>query len=379
MDAQVASRLPVEILGTLEVTPLCAVGQFLSECATSGVNFLKRILIQAAKFGISAAIIGWLVVSAKRNDPQVFNRMLHQPKDWWMLSAAWVCCMGGVMLTIVRWYLLVRAVKLPFTMKDSLRLGFLGYFLNFVSLGSVGGDLFKAIFAAREAPGRRAEAVASVVIDRVVGLYALLVLSTIAILATDLVNAEMEEIRLLCWATFACTAAGAAGIGVMLIPGITSGRLSQIVTDLPKIGATLGSVIDAIRMYRSRFDQIIVAGLISLLVHSCMAFGIYFIARALPSAAPGIAAHFVAVPLSMLTGALPLPVSGLGAFEAAVEFLYLKLPIVEVAVPQGAGLLVALTYRMITITIAMVGAGYYLAARREMARVIHDAEVGVTA
>ncbi len=59
----------------------------------------------------------------------------------------------AVSLTFVRWYLLVRALGLHFRLLDAFRLGFLGYLFNFVSVGSVGGDLFKAIFIAREQPG----------------------------------------------------------------------------------------------------------------------------------------------------------------------------------------------------------------------------------
>ena len=76
-------------------------------------------------------------------------------------------------MTFVRWYLLVRALQLQFRLVDAFRLGFLGYLFNFVVVGSVGGDLFKAIFIAREQPGRRAEAVATVLVDRIVGVYAL--------------------------------------------------------------------------------------------------------------------------------------------------------------------------------------------------------------
>ena len=56
--------------------------------------------------------------------------------------------------------------------------------LNFVSLGAVGGDLFKAILAARKCHARRAEAVATVIIDRLIGLYIIFVMATVAMLAT---------------------------------------------------------------------------------------------------------------------------------------------------------------------------------------------------
>ena len=52
-----------------------------------------------------------------------------------------------------------RALGIPFTLRNAFRLGFMGYLLNFVGPGAVGGDLFKAYFVASDQKSRRAEAV----------------------------------------------------------------------------------------------------------------------------------------------------------------------------------------------------------------------------
>jgi hypothetical protein len=69
---------------------------------------------------------------------------------------------------------------------------------------------------------------------------------------------------------------------------------------------------------------------------------------------------------------LPLFMNGLGAFEYVVEYLYQNLP--GTPASEGQGLLVSLTYRAITILIALVGVCYYFARRREVASVWHEAE-----
>ncbi len=61
---------------------------------------------------------------------------------------------------------------------NTLRLTFLGLFFNLVLPGITGGDLPKALMVVREHPERRAHALASVVIDRLLGLWVLLVLGT---------------------------------------------------------------------------------------------------------------------------------------------------------------------------------------------------------
>jgi glycosyltransferase 2 family protein len=332
---------------------------------------LKRVIVNILKYGISAGIIGWLVYQA-RQDPH-FAELVSGRKDWSLLAAAWVLCLAAVVLTIVRWYYLVRALSLPFTLRDAFRLGFLGYLLNFVSVGSVGGDLFKAVFIAREQPGRRPEAVATVFIDRLIGLFAMFLLASITLLLTGQLHSSVAEIRVISRCTLLATLVGALGILMVLTPGFTNGAFSEFLGRIPKAGPILQKLIGAVRIYRRKPGVLLLALGMSIAVHSLVAVGIWLIARGLPGAAPGLTTNLVAVPLALVTGVLPLPMSGLGAFEAAVEFLYTRLPS-DVVVLAGKGLVVALAYRVITVLIAIVGVIYYLNSRREVAETLHDAE-----
>src|SRR5262249_3418090 len=78
----------------------------------------------------------------------------------------------ALLLTLVRWYWLVRAQDLPFTLPDALRIGLIGFFFNTFLPGAVGGDIIKAAFLARE-QSRRTVAVATVIMDRVIARWAL--------------------------------------------------------------------------------------------------------------------------------------------------------------------------------------------------------------
>src|SRR5207249_2923529 len=91
--------------------------------------------------------------------------------QFFALAAA--ICLASLMITLVRWYVLVRAVNLPFRLLDAFRLGFIGLFFNTFLPGSVGGDIIKAAFLARE-QDRRTVAVATVIMDRAIALWALI-------------------------------------------------------------------------------------------------------------------------------------------------------------------------------------------------------------
>ena len=81
-------------------------------------------------------------------------------------------------------------------MLEAFRLGSICFLLSFVSPGSVGGDVFKAIFLAQRRPGKRIEAVASVLVDRGVGLYRLLLLVAAALVLTNPTDLGSSPINL---------------------------------------------------------------------------------------------------------------------------------------------------------------------------------------
>lgn len=332
---------------------------------------LKKLVVNLLKFGISFGILGYLIYDAVSDD--AFAQMMDRPKNWGCFAAAWALCMTATCLTFVRWYYLVRALDLPFRMADAFRLGFLGYMFNFVSLGSVGGDLFKAVFIAREQPGKRAEAVATVVIDRIIGLYVLFLVASVAALVTGIISTQEESVRFLVQLTLVLTVVGALFIVALVMPGFTNGRVSTWLSELPRVGPLFGRLLEAIRMYRTRPGVLILTCVLSVFVHVLNTFGIYLIARGLPDPVPSLGAHFIIVSLGMLAGAIPLLPAGLGAFEGAMELLYQAVP-GGVVVPKDEGLIVAFGYRAITISIAIVGAVFYFRGRRDVDAAWKEAE-----
>ncbi len=332
---------------------------------------MKKLGVAAVKYGVSLAIVGWLLWDARGNE--LFATLVQSHKDWSLLALAWLACFAAVAATFVRWFLLVRALGLPFSLRDAFRLGFLGYLFNFVSFGGVGGDLIKAVFVARQMPGRRAEAVATVAIDRLIGLYFLFILASGTLLLTGQLASPAAQVRVIGQAALACTGLGAIALVLLLVPGVTNGRLSQALARLPRIGTTLHKLILAVRIYRTRAGVLTAAGILSLVVHACNSVGIYLAARGILPEAPSLADHLVAVPLAMVTGVLPLPVGGLGAFEGVLEFMYRHIPSGLGAI-KGSGLLAAFVYRLITVAIAAVGMGYYFAGRREVVSLVQAAE-----
>ena len=333
---------------------------------------LKRRVIALVKIGVAVGILVFLIVQAQRHDS--FARLRDEPKDWGILLAAMACSLTAVALSFVRWFLLVRALGLTFRLSAAFRLGFLGYLLNLVSLGLVGGDLFKALMIAREQPGRRTEAVATVFVDRLTGLYSLFLVATIGIVLADLrASPSGSAIRIICDSTLWFTGLSTLGLCLLLVPGFPGRRAGEFCGRLPLVGDTMTRLIATAGIYRTRLPTLLAAIALSMGIHSLLSVTIYLIARGLPGAAPSLAEHFLIVPMSMIAGALPLTPSGLGTFEAAIGYFYSYLG-ADTQVTVGNGVVVALGYRVIMVITAMISAGYYLVSRGEVAGVIHDIE-----
>jgi len=326
---------------------------------------LRRHLTTLLKIGISVAILAYLVRDALR-DPDAVHKLQTDPKNWMLLLAAWAVCGIAVLLTQLRWWYLVLALELPLTLRNALRIGFLGYLFNLAPMGIVGGDLIKAVLLAREHSNYRTRAAASVVADRLIGIYVVFLVLAAAVFLLGFWNHASTDIRWACRVAVGVTVAATVGVGLWFHAGAGTGRGAQALTRLPRIGTWVEPLIEASRMYHQRPGVLLGAGAFSIAVHCLFASGIYLIALGLPDRTISLWEHFIIVPLSTVASMIPLPA---GPQEGAIQFLYAQL-----ADAGTKGLVVGLSYRIITILIALVGVCYYLGARREVAQVIHQVE-----
>lgn len=335
---------------------------------------MKKLLITLLKIGISAAILGYLVWNSTcgEKNVNVFANLRDQPKDWPLLGAAWLCCTGAVLLTFIRWWYLARALEIPLRFRDAIRISFWGYLFNLAPLGIVAGDLVKTIMLDHEHPGYRARALASVLVDRVLGLWVLFLVATSAIFLTGFWHISDPVIWWTCKVTFLVTAVGTVALGVLLAPDLAGGRLLKTLGRIPRVGPPLESLIVAVRMYRQKPLVLTLSSVATIGVHSLFATGCWLIACGLPSNNHlSLAEHFVVMPLGSAMGVIPL---AMGPMEAVVDVLYVHVPVVGPAIAPGQGFVVVLVYRLLTVLTAALGVRYYFGNRREMAEVIHEAE-----
>lgn len=233
-----------------------------------------------------------------------------------------------------RWYILVRALDLPFTLRNAFRLGLVGTFYNSFLPGAIGGDIVKAFFIAKGQPGRRAAAVATVVADRMLGLFGLILfaggvggaywLSGDEKLTTGPAAPKLQFIILLC----AALAAGAV-VGYLLLGLVSAERMRRFGDRLHRVrrvGHTLAELWYTVWQYRQRPGAVAAGVGLSALSHVAMLFVFHLAVGIFPPREPRLLGtlpeHFVIAPIGYIVQALiPLP-GGIGGGELTFGGLY---------------------------------------------------------
>jgi uncharacterized membrane protein YbhN (UPF0104 family) len=324
------------------------------------------LLVGVVKLTLAAGILGYIFYGLSRDG--AFRRLVEEPKHWGFLAAAQALVIAAIVNNIVRWFVLVRALDLPFQLPDALRLGAVGFLLNQVSLGSVGGDLFKAVFIAREQPGQRTEAVASVLVDRVVGMYAMMLVATCGrFVLGDSLPAGL--VARLADVVTVFTVVGTIGIALLMTPLLAGPKIREWAGRLPLVGGTAARLLGAADAYRSERRYLFAGIAMSCLSHLLFASAFWLVSQGLPVHGPSFVEMLVISPLCMCAGAVPLTPSGLGVAEGAMGVLFQGF-----GYSRADGLMVGIAFRAMTYVMAVLGAVYWFSASRKLRAALAEAE-----
>lgn len=215
-------------------------------------------------------------------------------------------------ISITRWWGLLRSVGIPITYREAFRLTFIGFFFNSAVPGLTGGDLVKAFYIARQTPSARILAFMSVLVDRVIGLFALGLLSGLILLP----HLGDETFRPPAMIVFIFL-----GISALFGAVFLSGRLRRIVhfdTLIRKLpmSKTLVEIDQGIVIYRKHPKAVLLAILLSLFNHFSLVVMAILMGRALGIEIPATQ-FFILVPVCMMMASIPLLPGGWGLREGA--------------------------------------------------------------
>jgi uncharacterized membrane protein YbhN (UPF0104 family) len=326
----------------------------------------RRIVLNVGKYLLAFGVLAWVIhqnwmPGSDKGLDHVWQKHVVQgePLHTGFLLAALLAYAAAQLLTILRWYVLVRAQGLPFRLADALRLGLIGVFFNNILPSAVGGDVIKAAFLARE-QSRRTVAITTVIMDRVIALWGLFwfvaLLGGAFWLAGALDGDGGPQSRMIVAAAAAIVAASAVTWLLLgLLPAPRVERFAARLRRLPKLGNQAAEFWRALWVYRRRQRSVALALAISWVGFVAFVLAYYFSVRTLwdsgaGTAIPTLAQHFLLVPIGLVIMAMPLFPGGAGIGELGYGKLYAWFHCSE-----ASGVLGSLVQRVLSWVVGLAG------------------------
>lgn len=260
---------------------------------------IVRIVITAAILGYLASQIDMRAAAAA---------VLRVDPAWLALVLALVACDRLVM--ILRWVLLLRASGAAIAASAAARIFLISSFVGSFLPAGIGGDVARA-YALTRATADASAALASVAVDRVLGILSLLAMGIMGVIAWT----PGAEWRLV------------AAVALLLASSIAVFWADRLVRALVprvwhgnRVAARLFGLSDAVSRYRTRPGAVLHVMGWSLVVQLLRIVQAYFLGLGLGLEVP-FSYYLVFMPVGLLMLLLPISVSGFGVPQGVIVWL----------------------------------------------------------
>ena len=324
-------------------------------------KYIFLFLRIAVVLGGIAWAIAWL------HHEQRWNRLaeiIHRT-NMWVFAGTLCIFIIGMVITGLRWWLLLRAQSIFIGFWAAVRLFFLGWFYNNFMPGSVGGDLIRAWYVTKHTD-KKFEAVLSVFVDRAIGLLTTLVIAVFfySIFLRGrgrVINANeqggfprsvAEYGPIFFWLVLVV----AAVFCVLL--SCRSGRVrlrkawSYICEYAVKV---VKKLTDAFILYCRKPLTILVAFGLTVVLQVMVITGFWFLDVSMGIEA-SLKYYYVFFTLTWVLGALPVSIGGVVVVEVVLASMFIKFA----GVGEGAASALALSQRAVWMLASLPGAVIHL-------------------
>ncbi len=275
----------------------------------------KNRVLLAAKIAFSVGLICWLL---RDTDIDAIWQTVQSARIG-VLLFAFAMYYIGFWLIAVRWKLLLSVENIQaktYYLFRSMNISML--FTNFLP-STIGGDAYR-MYDVWCLGGSKTKSIAVILIDRCMGMFALVVYGVIAALLVPEVSAAIPGVALYL-----------VGIlcAMILLIWTVFGKNRTLFDwfmklDFPLIfilQRILQKIFDALSLYQGRQDALIKAVLISFCVQFNVIVHFIILSVALNIDIPPLA-MFIIIPLSTLIMLLPVSINGVGVREAILVFFF---------------------------------------------------------
>jgi uncharacterized protein (TIRG00374 family) len=302
---------------------------------------------------VSLALLVWLINRAGLD--LIVNTLTGI--DWRWYSFAFLLFFFNLLLRSYRWHILLNALDDHPPFRQLLYLYFVGFFFNNFIPSGFGGDVVK-VLSLRQEHGRGAEALSSVIMDRLTGLIgssliALIVLTWNSIQPWSSQPAANLNLPPALMISIALISLGVP-LGFMLIRWIDP--ISLLISRVPSLqrsiaNAKLQRLLDTIHCYP--WPTLLKALLTSIPFTLSLIVTQYSIAQALSVDVPFYLFPLF-VPIISIINLLPLSFNGLGMREGVYQFLF-----VPMGVSSASAIAMSLAFYFLRVGTGLIGGLLY--------------------
>lgn len=292
---------------------------------------MRNHLINLAKLAIGVGLVYYLYT--KLEDPAQLWSQIRLANKWFLLLGA-LCYSSAVALSGLKWGILLRSAGIRVAPQRLLAYQWMAEFFNNFLPAQVGGDVMRG-YALASDTHRTADAAASVLIDRFLGLLVFMLsaaLATSALLiwgrpdGSVFIGDELVAMRVMAAGSVAITLALLAVLVAML-----SRRLKLLAERflgwLPLSSKTVPiwqKLAAAFNAYRHQYRALVLVALSSGLIVILTSINIWLIAQAIEPGSISFPAVLAINPIIvLLLVAVPLSPGGLGVRQGAFAIMFL--------------------------------------------------------
>lgn len=309
-----------------------------------------RGLSVAAKLLLSVGLMAFVLRNTSLAD---LWRTFRRVQPLWVLAA--LAAHGLVAaVSVWRWRILLHAQHVRVSTGALLESFWVALFFNNFLPSNIGGDVVRIADTARPA-GSKTLAATVVLVDRVLGLFALLSVGALGALSARSVGIDIPG-------TVWIEVGAVAALGLCLLLFVTPGLLDRLLGPVRAFGhpwlvEKVGLLQDTLARFRERPSALLGALAGAVLVQVVIVAFYALTARSLAIPLPWVMAG-VLVPVAMAIQMVPVSINGFGLREAVFSFFFVRF-----GLGVEAGVAVSLLGTILVMLFSLGGGALFLARK----------------
>lgn len=281
----------------------------MSRYFPEGVKKWGKLLL---RFVISIGLLWYVLAQTELSAIAEALRFVN----WWWIMAAFVLLFVGKLLTGVRWHKLLTAHHLSVPLPHLISSLFVGQFFNSFLPSTIGGDAIR-VYDTAVYTKKVTRSLTALFLDRLIGMFALIVLGVVALTIGVYLNADMTSFGWLIAISFAVC----LGLVLAIFNPYLAGLLDRVLRRLrmAKIAQKIGYATNALLELRHERRTLGEAFIVSILLQVNVVLYYYFCALAL-NLDIGLIYFFLFTPIVLIILLVPFSINGIGIREGSYVF-----------------------------------------------------------